>query len=105
MENITRDDIADYIHQYFGLSKKDCAEIVNDMIDEFIQNLILDKKIKIHNFGTFILKEKKERVGRNPKTKEEYMISSRNVVKFTLSKKVLKTLNRKILLPNERKEI
>ena len=102
MKNITRDEIAEFIHNQFGLSKKDCFDIVNDIIEEIISGLISNKTLKIHNFGTFKIKSKKERIGRNPKTKEDVMISSRNVVKFNISKKILNLLNRRI---NEGKEI
>tara|TARA_B110000438_G_scaffold240734_1_gene239537 strand:- start:100 stop:399 length:300 start_codon:yes stop_codon:yes gene_type:complete len=94
MNNITRDDIADYLNQEFGLSKQDCNNIVNDLIEEIIRGLLLSRKIKIHNFGTFVVKTKKERIGRNPKTKEVVMIKSRNVVSFTPSKKIMVFLNK-----------
>ena len=91
--NITRDDIAEFINQEFGLTKKDCNDLVNDIIEFIIMGLNEDKVVKIHNFGTFILKRKKARIGRNPKTKEEVMISERNVVTFIPSKNILKKLN------------
>ena len=92
-ENLTRDDIADFINQEFGLTKKDCSDIVNDIIEEIIQGLQLKNSVKIHNFGTFKLKRKNARKGRNPKTKEEVMIQARNVISFIPSKQVLKKLN------------
>ena len=92
-ENLTRDDIADFINQEFGLTKKDCSDIVNDIIEEIIQGLQLQNRVKIHNFGTFKLKRKNARKGRNPKTKEEVMIQARNVISFIPSKQVLKKLN------------
>ena len=70
--------------------------IVNDIIDIIIEGLQADKKVKIHNFGTFKLINKKSRVGRNPKTKEEFNISSRNVISFKASKILLKYINTKI---------
>ena len=91
--NITRDEIADFINQEFGLTKKDCNEIVNDIIEEIIQGLIDKKVVKIHNFGTFKLRKKNARIGRNPKTKEEVMISPRNVISFIPSKYILVKLN------------
>ena len=94
--NITRDDIADYINQEFGLTKKDCNDLVNDIIETIIEGLMNNKIVKIHNFGTFKLKRKKSRLGRNPKTKEEVMIKSRNVISFKPSKKVLSYLNNSI---------
>tara|TARA_Y100001970_G_C14017880_1_gene741902 strand:- start:414 stop:713 length:300 start_codon:yes stop_codon:yes gene_type:complete len=91
--NITRDDIADYINQEFGLTKKDCNDLVNDIIETIIEGLINNKIVKIHNFGTFKLKRKNSRLGRNPKTKEEVIISERNVITFIPSKNILKKLN------------
>ena len=94
MKNITRDDIAEFINTEFGLSKKDCNDLVNNIIDEIISGLINSKKVKIHNFGTFKLKYKNERIGRNPKTKENIMIKPRNVISFIPSKKILNFLNK-----------
>ena len=93
MNNTTRDDIADYINQEFGLSKKDCNDIVNDILEEVIKGLVESNFVKIHNFGTFRLKRKNARIGRNPKTKKEVIIESRNIISFTPSKKILKLLN------------
>ncbi len=93
LDNITRFDIADSIHNEFGLPKKDCIELVSDIIDIIVEGLQNSGKVKIHNFGTFIIREKKSRIGRNPKTKEEVMISERKVVSFKASKNVLKYLN------------
>ena len=91
--NITRFEIADSIHNEFGLPKKDCIEFVSDIIDIIIEGLQKSGKVKIHNFGTFIVRTKKSRVGRNPKTKEEVMIGERKVISFKASKNVLKYLN------------
>ena len=92
--NITREDIAAFIHQEFGLTKIDCNHFVNSFIEEIISGLISDKFVKIHNFGTFKIKNKNERIGRNPKTKKEVMISSRNVISFTISKNSLNIINK-----------
>ena len=102
MKNITRDEISEFINNEFGLTKKDCSDIVNHLIEEIIVGLISHGLIKIHNFGTFKVKRKNERIGRNPKTKEDVIIPSRNVISFTPSKKILKTINN---LPHERQEI
>ena len=91
--NISRDEIADAMKIEFGFNKKLCLDIVNDIIDIIIEGLQSDKKVKIHNFGTFKMNNKKSRLGRNPKTKEEYNISSRNVVTFKASKVLLKFIN------------
>ncbi len=93
-KNITRDEIAESINNDFGLSKKDCIDLVNDIIEIIISGLEKDKICKIHNFGTFKLKRKKSRIGRNPKTKKEFMISERNVITFKASKFLLNYINK-----------
>ena len=95
MNNITREDIADYINSEFGLTKNDCNQIVNEILDIIILGLINEDKVKIHNFGTFKLKNKKQRIGRNPKTKEEFMIEARRVISFIPSKHLLNKINKK----------
>ena len=93
MNNITRDDIAEFINNEFGLTKKDCIDLVNDIIEEIIKGLKEHNIVKIHNFGTFKIRRKNARIGRNPKTKEEVMIAPRNVISFLPSKHLLKKLN------------
>ena len=95
-KNITRDEIAEFIHQEFGLTKIDCNYFVNDLIEEIISGLITNKLVKIHNFVTFKIKNKKERIGRNPKTKKDAMISARNVISFTISKNLLRVINKNL---------
>ena len=95
-QNISRDEIAESMKKEFGFNRKLCLDIVNDIVDIIIEGLQSDKKVKIHNFGTFTMNNKKSRIGRNPKTKEEYNISSRNVVTFKASKILLKYINNKI---------
>ena len=93
-KNITRDSIAEFIHLEFGLTKIDCNHFVNDLIEEIISGLISHKLVKIHNFGTFKIKNKKERIGRNPKTKIEAKILSRKVIKFIPSLMLKEKLNK-----------
>ena len=95
-QNISRDEIAEAMKGEFGFNRKLCLDIVNDIIDIIIEGLIKDKKVKIHNFGTFKLNNKASRIGRNPKTKEEHNISSRNVITFKASKILLKYINSSI---------
>ena len=92
-KNITRDHISDFINQEFGLAKKDCNNLVNDIIEEIIKGLNMHKIVKIHNFGTFKLRHKKKRIGRNPKTKEEIKISARNSISFKPSDNLKNKLN------------
>ncbi len=95
-QNISRDEIAGAIQSEFGFNKKLCLDIVNDVVEIIIDGLQSDKKVKIHNFGTFKLNKKNSRIGRNPKTKEEYNIGSRNVITFKASKILLKYINNNI---------
>ena len=92
-KNISRDDIANTINKEFGFSRKECLDIVNDIIEIIIFGLETKGIVKIHNFGTFKLKRKNSRVGRNPKTKEEVMIDVRNVITFKASKNILNYIN------------
>ena len=64
-KNISRDDIAETINNEFGFAKKECLDIVNDIIEIIIEGLKTSNSVKIHNFGTFKLKRKKSRIGRN----------------------------------------
>ena len=93
LNNITRFHIANSIHNEFGLPKKDCIEIVSDVIDIIVEGLQNSGRVKIHNFGTFIVRNKKSRIGRNPKTKEEVMISQRNVIRFKPSNFLINLIN------------
>ena len=93
--NFTREDIAELLHNEFGLTKKDCVNFVNDILEVIIEGLKVDGYVKIHNFGSFKIKRKKSRLGRNPKTKEDVMISERNVLTFKASKSVLSYINKK----------
>ena len=92
--NFTREDIAESLHTDFGLTKKDCIIFVNDIIDIIIDGLMVNGYVKIHNFGSFKIIRKKSRLGRNPKTKEDVMISERNVLKFKPSKSTLNYINK-----------
>tara|TARA_Y100001936_G_scaffold211681_1_gene219311 strand:- start:188 stop:496 length:309 start_codon:yes stop_codon:yes gene_type:complete len=94
--NLSRDEIAEAMKDEFGFNRKLCLDIVNDIIEIIIQGLQINKKVKIHNFGTFKLNKKASRIGRNPKTKEEFNISSRNVITFKASKILLKQINNKV---------
>jgi integration host factor subunit alpha len=94
LNNFTREDIAESLHTDFGLTKKDCVIFVNDIIDVIIEGLKTNGYVKIHNFGSFKVTRKKSRIGRNPKTMENVMISERNVLKFKPSKLILDIINK-----------
>ena len=92
--NFTRDDIAELLHSEFGLTKKDCLFFVNDILEIITDGLKKNGYVKIHNFGSFKIKRKKSRIGRNPKTKEEVIINERNVITFKASKSILNFINK-----------
>ena len=93
-KNISREEIADSINKEFGFSRKECLDFVNDIINIIIDGLKNNEFVKIHNFGTFKIRNKKSRLARNPKSKVEVMIPSRNVISFKPSKHVLKKINK-----------
>ena len=78
-----------------GFSKKILEVIFDDMLNIIVENIKKNKKIKISNFGTFELRHKKQREGRNPKTKEIKTISERNVILFKPSKDLREFINSK----------
>ena len=69
-----------------GYSKKLIENLLEDIFEVLLESLKNDGKVKISNFGTFVLRHKKSRIGRNPKTKKEAIISERNVILFKPSK-------------------
>ena len=93
--NLTKKDIVNSIYMQIGFSKKISENLLEDIFQIILKNIINENKVKIAKFGTFSLRKKNQRIGRNPKTKEEVIISERNVISFTPSKKILTTLNGK----------
>ena len=78
-----------------GLSSNVSKKIFNDLVNILIQN-IKKGSLVLKNIGSFKIIEKKERIGRNPKTKKEFIISARKTVSFTPSKKIIENLNKLI---------
>ena len=76
-----------------GFSKRISETLLEDLFQIIIKNIINNEKVKIAKFGTFILRKKKQRLGRNPKTKETKIISERNVILFRPSKEFKKYIN------------
>tara|TARA_X000000368_G_C22764952_1_gene594513 strand:+ start:165 stop:473 length:309 start_codon:yes stop_codon:yes gene_type:complete len=93
--NLRKKDIINSIYMQIGFSKKISENLLDDIINLIISNLIKNKKIKISNFGTFSIRSKKKRIGRNPKTKESKIISERNVVLFKPSNQFKDFINLK----------
>ena len=84
--NLTKKAIINSLYMQIGFSKKISENLLEDILSIVVQNLKKHKKLKISNFGTFSVRLKKSRFGRNPKTKEKKLISERNVVLFKPSK-------------------
>ncbi len=76
-----------------GFSKQVTESLLNDLLSTIVLNIKNEKKLKLSKFGTFTIREKKSRIGRNPKTKETKLISSRNVVLFKPSKEFKEFIN------------
>ena len=93
--NLTKKDLINSIYMQIGFSKKISENLLEDTMQTIIENLKKNKKLKISKFGTFSIRNKKSRIGRNPLTKEKKIISSRNVVLFRPSKEFKDLVNSK----------
>lgn len=81
------------MQQTLGISKLYSIKFIENLLNELIIELKDNKKVKIHNFGTFNLLDKKERVGRNPKNNKKHIISRRKVISFKIAKILKKKIN------------
>jgi integration host factor subunit alpha len=88
-----KDDLIIKLSKKTGFSNKFSKKLINDFLNVVSFN-IKDNRCNIKNFGTFKLINKKERLGRNPKTKEEFVISERKAISFIASKKIIDVLNK-----------
>ena len=93
-KNFTRKDLSNKIFKNLGFTKNVSSKIVDDFFEILILEIIKSNKIKISSFGTFNILHKKERIGRNPKTKIETKILSRKVIKFKPSLMLKEKLNK-----------
>ena len=91
--NLTKKDIINSIYMQLGFSKKISENLLEDFLSIILDELISKKKVKIAKFGTFELRFKKSRYGRNPKTLEKKIITERNVVLFKPSNELKKYIN------------
>ena len=94
IKNFTRKNLSDNVNQNLGFSKNISSLLIDDFFESLVSELIRFNKIKISSFGTFEVFDKKERIGRNPKTKVEAKIVARKIVKFKPSNTVKEKLNR-----------
>ena len=91
--NLTKKEIINSIYMQLGFSKKICENIFEDFFYLILEELLKNKKVKIPKFGTFQIRFKKSRIGRNPKTLEKKIISERNVILFKPSKELKNFIN------------
>ena len=91
--NLTKKEIINSIYMQIGFSKKISENLLEDVFQILLKNIITQKKVKIAKFGTFTLKKKNQRIGRNPKTKEQKIITERNVILFKPSNILKKIIN------------
>jgi len=92
--NLTKKEIINSIYMQIGFSKKISETLLEDILELILNNIIKHKKVKIAKFGTFILRKKNQRIGRNPKTKESKIITERNVILFKASKEFKEYINK-----------
>ncbi len=93
--NLTKKDLVNLIYMQLGFSKQISENLIEDFLATISSNIKKEKKLKLSKFGTFTIRQKKSRIGRNPKTKETKMISSREVVLFKPSKEFKDFVNLK----------
>ena len=84
--NLTKKDLINSVYMQIGFSKKISENLIDDFFKTILSNIKNEKKLKLSKFGTFSIRSKKSRIGRNPKTKEQKTISVRDVVLFKASK-------------------
>tara|TARA_Y100000816_G_C25649429_1_gene345408 strand:+ start:117 stop:419 length:303 start_codon:yes stop_codon:yes gene_type:complete len=91
--NLTKKDLINSIYMQIGFSKNISENLIEDLLNTIIESLKDEKKLKLSKFGTFSIRSKKSRIGRNPKTKEIKTITDRNVVLFKASKEFKDLVN------------
>ena len=84
--NLTKKDLVNSVYMQIGFSKQISENLIEDFLSTIVSNIKNEKKLKLSKFGTFTVRQKKSRIGRNPRTKETKVISSRDVVLFKPSK-------------------
>ena len=93
--NLTKKDLVNLVYMQLGFSKQIAENLIEDFLFTIAINIKNEKKLKLSKFGTFSIRQKKSRVGRNPKTKENKIISERKVILFKPSKEFKEFINKK----------
>ena len=93
--NLTKKELVNLVYMQLGFSKQISENLIEDFLSTIVSNIKNEKKLKLSKFGTFTIRQKKSRIGRNPKTKETKVISRRDVVLFKPSKEFKEFINLK----------
>ena len=93
--NLTKKDLVNLVYMQLGFSKQISENLIEDFLSTIVTNIKNEKKLILSKFGTFSIRQKKSRIGRNPKTKETKVITSRDVVLFKPSKEFKEFVNLK----------
>jgi len=93
--NLTKKDLINAVYMQIGFSKNISENLIDDFFTTIKENLKIEKKLKLSKFGTFSVRTKKSRIGRNPKTREQKNISDRDLVLFKASKEFKDLVNSK----------
>ena len=93
--NLTKKHLVNSIYMQIGFSKQISEILIEDFFSIILKSIKIDQAVKLSKFGTFSLRKKKQRIGRNPKTKEKKIISARNVILFKPSKEFKELINHK----------
>tara|TARA_B100001027_G_scaffold120620_1_gene83345 strand:+ start:141 stop:461 length:321 start_codon:yes stop_codon:yes gene_type:complete len=97
----TRSTLSEAVFKNVGLSRNESATLVDSVFGEILKSLINGDDVKISSFGTFVVRQKKERIGRNPKTGQEVPITARSVVTFRASNVLKSKVNLKNKINSE----
>jgi integration host factor subunit alpha len=93
-KTVTRSDLSEIVYNAVGLSRSESAQIVETVLDEISDALIRGEDVKLSSFGSFLVRHKNGRMGRNPKTGEEVPIDPRRVLSFRASHVLKEKINK-----------
>ena len=87
-KTVTRADLADAIRHEVGLSHYDCRKLIEDVLNEITYALVEGESVGVSSFGSFTIRHKEERMGRNPRTGDQAVIPARRIIRFKASNKL-----------------
>ena len=96
-KTVTRADLSEAVYNELGLSRTESAALVEDILQEIIAALEKGETVKLSSFGAFVVRHKKQRMGRNPKTGEEVPIAARRVLSFRASHVLKEKVNQRMI--------